>query len=67
MAGVSRLQTSTLVGDVRHQYRCEGSGFHAKLADEFPSVFTAKMIREHQFHLACEFLVWYRFLLEKNI
>lgn len=65
MAGVSRLKNGLLVGDVRHQYRMEENGFHAKLADEFPKVFTRKMITEHQFHLACEFLVWYHWLLEE--
>lgn len=65
MVGVSKLKNGTLVGDVRHQYRSEGTGFRAKLADEFPKVFTKKMIKEHQYHLACEFLVWYEYLINK--
>ena len=42
MAGVIRLKNGLLVGDVRHQYRMEDNGLHAKLADEFPKVLHEK-------------------------
>jgi hypothetical protein len=64
MASISMMTNNIAAGDIRHQYKEEGTGFRAKLADEFPIFFTNSMIREHQFHLANEFLVWYEYLLE---
>ncbi|MCH3922733.1 hypothetical protein [Limosilactobacillus sp.] len=64
MVGISMMTNNTIAGDIRHQYKEEGTGFRAKLADEFPVFFTSSMIREHQFHLANEFLVWYKYLLD---
>jgi hypothetical protein len=65
MAGVARLKDGTSVGGIRHQYRDEGNGFRAKIADEFPALFPRCLVRAHQLHLACEFGIWYRTLLEE--
>ncbi len=65
MAGVARLKGGTAVGGIRHQYRDEGNGFRAKIADEFPALFPRCMVRAQQLHLACEFGIWYRTLVER--
>lgn len=58
--GTARLKDGTIAGGVRHQFRDTEGGLHARLMVEFPTATPRKMIREHQFHLACE---WSRWLL----
>ena len=65
MAGVARLRGGTAVGAIRHQYRDEGNGFRAKIVDEFPALFPRCMVRAQELHLACEFGIWYRALIEQ--
>lgn len=65
MAGICRLSNGTVIGDVRHQYRSEGTGFRVKLADGFPIIFPKKLIEAHQMHLACEFLIWYDYIIKQ--
>jgi len=61
--GVARLRDGTTIGGVRHQLRDQGNGFRARLAVEFPVMAPAYFIRQHQFHLACEFSHWFQWLL----
>lgn len=64
MVGLARLRDGTPAGGVRHQYRDEGDGFRAKIADESPALLPARFVRGHQVHLACEFRIWYRELVQ---
>lgn len=43
---------------VRHQFRDRDGGMEALLTVQFPGVFPARLIREHQWHLATEFSNW---------
>ncbi|MDP9877942.1 hypothetical protein J2W25_002247 [Variovorax boronicumulans] len=58
--GTARLADGTVVGGVRHQMRDDGGGALVRLMVEFPSAVPQHMIREHQWHLACEFSHWLR-------
>jgi hypothetical protein len=58
--GTARLMDGTVMGGVRHQMRDDGDGALVRLMVEFPSAVPQHMIREHQWHLACEFSHWLR-------
>lgn len=58
--GTARLGDGTVIGGVRHQFRDDGHGALARLMVEFPQPTPGHMIREHQWHLACEFSHWIR-------
>lgn len=58
-AGTARLASGHVVGGVRHQFRAEGNGVLARLAVEFPAAVPGFMVRQHQWHLACEFSNWF--------
>jgi hypothetical protein len=45
-------------GAIRHQFRDGPDGFRARLTGEFPIATPPWMIREHRWHLACEFSNW---------
>lgn len=56
--GTARLADGTAIGGVRHQIRDDEDGALVRLMVEFPSMVPQHMIREHQWHLACEFSHW---------
>lgn len=58
--GTARLSDGMVIGGVRHQFRDEGNGALIRLMVEFPQPTLQHMIREHQWHLACEFTHWVR-------
>lgn len=58
--GTARASDGTVIGGVRHQFRDEGNGALVRLMVEFPQPTLQHMIREHQWHLACEFTHWVR-------
>lgn len=60
-AGVARTDTGLAIGGVRHEFRDEPSGFHARLCVEFPTLIAPHMIAQHRWHLACEFSNWIEF------
>lgn len=62
--GIAKLKSGTIIGGVRHQFKNEGNGFRAKLAVEFPLITPNYFIKQHQFHLACEFGHWFKWLAE---
>lgn len=45
-------------GGIRHQFRDEPGGFTTRLIGEFPIATPPSLIREHKWHLACEFSNW---------
>lgn len=45
-------------GAIRHQFRDEADGFAVRLTGEFPAATPPFVIREHKWHLACEFSNW---------
>lgn len=45
-------------GAIRHQFRDEGDGFKARLTIEFPALVPSRLVRGHEWHLACEFSNW---------
>ena len=45
-------------GVLRHQFRDEADGFRARLTIEFPALVPLRLIRGHEWHLACEFSNW---------
>lgn len=48
-----------LGGGIRHQFRDDpGGGFRARLTVQFPKSTPPKVLREHRWHLACEFSNW---------
>jgi hypothetical protein len=46
------------VGAIRHQFRDEPNGFKARLTVEFPAATPSYFVRQHRWHLACEFSNW---------
>ena len=58
-AGTARLASGQVVGGVRHQLRAEGEGVLASLLVEFLAAVPGFMLRQHQWHLACEFSNWF--------
>ncbi len=57
-AGVALGDAGTLVGGIRHLFRDGPDGFRVRLTVEFPATTPLRMIREHRWHLACEFSNW---------
>jgi hypothetical protein len=45
-------------GGLRHQFRDGPDGFRARLMVEFPVLTPGRIVREHRWHLACEFSNW---------
>jgi hypothetical protein len=45
-------------GGLRHQFRDGPDGFRARLTIEFPALTPGRIVREHRWHLACEFSNW---------
>jgi hypothetical protein len=46
------------IGAVRHLFRDAPNGFRVRLTVEFPATTPPLMIRQHRWHLACEFSNW---------
>ncbi len=65
-AGTARLADGTVIGGVRHQFRNEGGNTLMRLMVEFPQLTLGSMIREHQWHLACEFTNWVQEILRRR-
>jgi len=57
-AGVARTAAGLAIGGVRHEFRDEANGFHARLCVEFPRLTASYMVAQHRWHLACEFGNW---------
>lgn len=57
-AGVARTEHGAALGGTRHQFRDERAGFLARLTVELPATLPPEMLREHRWHLACEFSNW---------
>ncbi|MCX8561005.1 hypothetical protein OS122_08920 [Mycolicibacterium mucogenicum] len=57
-AGVARTGAGLAIGGVRHEFRDEANGFHARLCIEFPWLTAPYLIAQHRWHLACEFSNW---------
>jgi hypothetical protein len=55
---VARSASGAPIGGVRHLFRDEADGFRVRLAVEFPLTTPPSMIRQHRWHLACEFSNW---------
>ncbi|MBT2264406.1 hypothetical protein [Rhodococcus erythropolis] len=58
IAGRALLDDGLIIGGVRHQFRDNNGALEAKLTVQFPGTLPAKLIREHQWHLAVEFSNW---------
>jgi hypothetical protein len=58
IAGTAFMTDGLPVGGVRHQFRDNGDGFHARLTVEFPALTNPHMLAQHRWHLACEFSNW---------
>lgn len=57
-AGVARTAAGLAIGGVRHEFRDEPGGFHARLCVEFPLLTVPHLLDQHRWHLACEFSNW---------
>jgi hypothetical protein len=55
---VARSDSGAAIGGVRHLFRDGADGFVVRLTVEFPATTLPYMIREHRWHLACEFSNW---------
>ncbi|MET9325793.1 hypothetical protein [Tsukamurella sp. NPDC003166] len=60
IAGAALLDDGTCIGGVRHQLRDRDGTLEALLTVEFPAVVPARLLRQHQWHLAVEFGNWIR-------
>lgn len=58
IAGTALLDDGLAIGGVRHQFRDRDGTLEALLTVQFPAAVPARNIREHQWHLACEFGNW---------
>lgn len=58
IAGRALLDDGLVIGGVRHQFRDRHGALEAKLTVQFPGTLPARLIREHQWHLAVEFSNW---------
>jgi hypothetical protein len=58
ITGTAVLDDGLVIGGVRHQFRDHDGALEALLTVQFPSVMPAWNIRQHQWHLACEFSNW---------
>jgi hypothetical protein len=61
VAGVARTESGLIIGGVRHEFRHQRGGFHARLCVEFPRLTPGRLISQHRMHLACEFSNWINF------
>ena len=52
------LAAGLAIGGVRHEFRDEPGGFHARLCVEFPLLTVPHLLDQHRWHLACEFSNW---------
>lgn len=57
-SGTARSGAGLVIGGVRHEFRDQAGGFHARLCVEFPLLTAPSMIARHRMHLACEFGNW---------
>ncbi|WP_155826989.1 hypothetical protein [Jongsikchunia kroppenstedtii] len=57
-AGAAQNESGLVIGGVRHQFRDEENGFHARLSVEFPRFTPPYLVAQHRWHLACEFSNW---------
>jgi hypothetical protein len=57
-AAVATSAGGVPIGGVRHLFRDEPNGFRVRLTVEFPLTMPSYMIRQHRWHLACEFSNW---------
>ncbi|KXN70135.1 hypothetical protein CONCODRAFT_70925 [Conidiobolus coronatus NRRL 28638] len=64
LVGVARTKSGTVIEGVRYQVRKESNGLRVKLLVEFPFLVPNWMIKEHQFHLMCEFNNWIQDILD---
>jgi hypothetical protein len=55
---VARDDSGRAIGGVRHLFRDGPDGFQVCLTVEFPSTTLPHMVRQHRWHLACEFSNW---------
>lgn len=62
-AGAAKLEDGTIIGGVRHQIKKEGNNLRFRALVEFPSLLPNYMIRQHQYHLACEFRQWLGYVI----
>ncbi|MEU6559350.1 hypothetical protein [Nocardia nova] len=58
ITGTATFDDGLVLGGVRHQFRDQGGTLHALLTVQFPGALPARLIREHQWHLATEFGNW---------
>ncbi|WP_435591332.1 hypothetical protein [Nocardia sp. bgisy118] len=58
IAGQALLDDGLVIGGVRHQFRDRDGTLDALLTVQFPGTSPARLIRQHQWHLACEFSNW---------
>lgn len=63
LAGEAQLADGTVIGGMRHQAKTEDDGIRVKALVEFPALLPNYMIKQHQYHLACEFRQWIRYVL----
>jgi hypothetical protein len=47
-----------VAGGLRHQFGDGPDGFRARLTIEFPALTPGRIVRDHRWHLACEFSNW---------
>ncbi|KAF8958291.1 hypothetical protein BGZ46_002004 [Entomortierella lignicola] len=60
LVGVARTKNGTILGAIRHQVRKESNGLRLQALVEFPVLIPDYMIKQHQYHLMCEFNNWVR-------
>lgn len=58
LPGVAKTEDGDIVGGVRHQFGETNDEFLIRALVEFPSASPNYMIRQHEWHLACEFSHW---------
>ncbi|MEV6063092.1 hypothetical protein AB0L62_24080 [Nocardia asteroides] len=58
IAGTALLDDGLAIGGVRHQFRDREGALEALLTVQFPAAVPARIIHQHQWHLACEFGNW---------
>lgn len=58
IAGQALLDDGVVIGGVRHQFRDRDGTLEALLTVQFPASVPARLIRQHQWHLAVEFSNW---------
>ncbi|MCP2275591.1 hypothetical protein [Nocardia amikacinitolerans] len=58
IAGQALLDDGLVIGGVRHQFRDRDGTLEALLTVQFPATVPARLIRQHEWHLAVEFSNW---------